>query len=167
MKTKITAAGLLFIALSGLIIAAQDNLPSDKQLMTKEDTAESVTQKAAVETTIKTTTQAKTTIKTTTQAAPQTAARASGRQAYIDPKTGELTSEIPTELLHRQQVTSSAQVTSEAEPELEVIDHPNGMQEVRLNGHMNSHFEVELDCTGNLKDSHSGDEHANAPECDQ
>lgn len=88
-----------------------------------------------------------------------------GVQAYIDPETGELSSEAPAVKTQQGQAQAAASVE---QSEFEVIDHPDGMQEVRLNGHMNSDFTVTIKCDGSLETGHGGHaEKTHTTDCEQ
>ncbi len=75
----------------------------------------------------------------------------SSRQAHIDPNSGELASEPPVQV--EQNRSSSAQDNA---AEVKIVNHPDGMQEAVLDGHMDSSFEVILDCDGAIHSQHDG-----------
>lgn len=155
MVNKITVAVLLSLALSGLIIAAQ-NSQSGQSITTSQPSKQATKPQKPV------TNKHKTKSLSVTQQ--------NSRQAYIDPETGELTSEVPANVLENNragQINPDATQGDIDEPELEVIDHPNGMQEIRLNGQMNSRYEVELDCSNNIVNKHTNEHHEATPDCDQ
>ncbi len=151
---------LSLLAVSGLLIATQTNHSNETTAVAAQPSNNTNTHEESVSSTA--TGDNKRTHASMTQQ--------SGRQAYIDPETGELTSEVPTEVLENNQtnqINSDRTQGNIVEPELEVIDHPNGMQEIRLNGHMDSHYDVELDCANNVVNNHTGDHHNSASDCDQ
>lgn len=95
------------------------------------------------------------------------AAKNNSRQAYIDPKTGKLTSQMPAEELNRLKSIEALQASEAEDDQIEVIDHSGGMQEIRLTGQMDSNYEVELDCSGNIIDKHTGHQHGDTTDCEQ
>ncbi len=82
----------------------------------------------------------------------QNAEQTSSRQAYIDEKTGELTS---TPAVDEQASTSPEQTNRTVEKEIIYVTHPDGTVEGRLDGHFQSELRVTLGCDGSLRKSHS------------
>ncbi len=77
--------------------------------------------------------------------------------AYLDPNTGELTSQPPhTQLRTLKAVTADAK-TSKNRPPIKITTHPNGMVQADLNGWFQSPITAQIDCAGNIQTNHSND----------
>ena len=94
--------------------------------------------------------------------------QSSSSKAYIDPVTGELTSTPSKTVLDEEQAqaTAAQQLLTEPKPEPEIIEHPDGMVEVVLNGHMDSQLNATVSCDGDIAKEHGESDGHVETDCD-
>ncbi len=90
-----------------------------------------------------------------------TPSQASGRMAYIDPQTGELTSAPSDEQMRQTQTVQLEQ----AEAPIETIEHPDGTVELVLTDEMHSNLNAKMDCDGDVQTFHSNPATLNPTTC--
>ncbi len=83
-----------------------------------------------------------------------TVPKSSGRKAYIDPDTGELTSQPPS----GQELEQGQQVFQQSTEGLVEEIHPDGSASVDLQGRFRAPLRVRKNCDGTLTSWHGGEE---------
>ncbi len=87
----------------------------------------------------------------------------SKQMAYIDPKTGELTSK-PANGADLDNNRPSLTIEDDL-PKLEEITHPDGMVSMNLNGRFRSHLVAKIGCDGKMQMEHESNPDLVASKC--